>query len=67
MTTTTIAVKKSTLQILSDLKKEEGAATIDEIILELVGLKKNLPVSLKGAYPNISKMSQKDEEVFDEI
>lgn len=61
----TISVKKSTLQILKDLKKEEGVVSIDELIERLVRLKKKVPKSLKGAYPKLRPMTEKEEELFD--
>ncbi|MDI6887333.1 MAG: hypothetical protein QMC98_01665 [Candidatus Thermoplasmatota archaeon] len=66
MANATIAVKKSTLQILKDLKEEEGASSIDELISRLVRLRKRVPSSLKGAYPKLKPLTEKEEEeVFD--
>lgn len=66
MANATIAVKKSTLQILKDLKEEEGVASIDELIARLVRLRKRVPKSLRGAYPKLKPMTEREEEeVFD--
>ena len=55
---TTIAVRESTAQLLSKVKKEMGASSIDEAIIQLLHEAEQMPKSRFGSQPKLKKFTE---------
>jgi hypothetical protein len=58
---TTVEVKKTTLQMLEDLKKKFQARSIDETIRKLILTVQGVPESKFGAHPEMKSFTPRDE------
>jgi predicted CopG family antitoxin len=57
---TTVRVNESTLVMLGELKEELKARSFDEVIRDLIALRKK-KVSLFGADPNLPKWDERED------
>lgn len=64
---TTIAVKESTVQLLTKLKKRLDAESLDETILKILQKVENLPTSRFGSQPSMKKFTEKEKARFHEL
>ena len=58
---TTVEVKRSTLQMLEDLKRKFKARSIDETIRKLILKAQGVPESGFGAHPEMKPFTPRDE------
>ena len=58
--TTTIAVKESTLQLLSRMKKRLDAGSIDETIVRILRKVENVPLSRFGSQPKLKQFKENE-------
>ena len=61
---TTIAIKESTAQILSYLKKRMNVRSLDEVIIEAVRKAENLPKSRFGSQPKLKSFREEERARF---
>ncbi len=64
---TTIAIRESTAQILTIMKKRMKAKNMDEVIVEIVRKAENLPKSRFGSNPNLKSFSKEERANFHEL
>lgn len=64
---TTVEVKKSTLQMLEELKRKLQARSIDETIRKLILKVQGVPESKFGAHPEMKPFTSKDEAKTHEL
>jgi len=64
---TTVEVKKSTLQMLEELKRKFQARSIDETIRKLILKVQGVPESKFGAHPEMKPFASKDEAKTHEL
>ena len=57
---TTIAVKESTAQLLTKVKQEIDAKSLDETIIKILSEFKNLPSSRFGSQPKLKPYTEKE-------
>lgn len=67
MTTTTIAVKESTAQLLVRMKKEMGANSLDEAIVQILQKIENIPKTRFGSQPKLKQFDEKERAHFHEL
>ncbi len=58
--TTTIAVKESTLQLLTQVKGKINASSLDETIVRVVAKAENIPHSRFGSQPKLKPFTEKE-------
>lgn len=56
--TTTIAVKESTVQLLTKMKKQMEADSLDETIVKILQKVENVPSSRFGSQPKLKKFNE---------
>ena len=61
---TTIAVKESTLQLLTKIKERMNASSLDEAIVKLLQKAENVPISRFGSQPKLKQFSEKERARF---
>jgi hypothetical protein len=64
---TTIQVKRKTLQLLNSLKKKVKAKSYDDLLRRLLLEKLGVPDSMFGANPKLSSFREEDEGEFHEL
>ena len=57
---TTIAVKESTVQLLTKLKKKLDAESLDETITKILQKVENFPTSRFGSQPKLKRFSESE-------
>ena len=65
--TTTIAVKESTLQLLTIIKKQMNADSLDETIVKILEKTENVPRSRFGSEPKLGQFHEKERAHFHEL
>ncbi len=63
---TTVQVREKTLQLLSQLKKEMGLKSYDELINRLIA-QKGIPTSMFGSNKKLKPFTDRDEAEFHEL
>ena len=58
--TTTIAVKESTLQLLTQVKERINANSLDETIVRVITKAENIPASRFGSQPKLKRFTEKE-------
>ena len=61
MSTTTLEVKKNTAKLLEELKRKYDTKSADETIRKLIQRAENVPDSMFGAHPNMTRFRESDE------
>ena len=61
---TTIAIKESTAQILTRLKRKMKAKNMDEIIIEIIRKSENIKKSRFGSQPNLKEFKEEERAQF---
>lgn len=61
---TTIAVKESTLQLLTQIKKKMGADSLDETIVRVMQKAEDIPTTRFGTQPKLKKFSESERAHF---
>ncbi len=61
---TTIAIKESTAQILTRLKRKMNAKNMDEIIIEIIRKSENIKKSRFGSQPNLKEFKEEERAQF---
>ncbi len=64
---TTIQVRENTLQLLKEIKGEYNASSLDEVINNLIDLKRTIPKTKFGAHPQMTEFTPEDEGEFHEL
>ncbi|MBI4440022.1 hypothetical protein HY638_03545 [Candidatus Woesearchaeota archaeon] len=64
---TTIAVRESTAQLLSRVKREMGVGSIDEAIVKLLHKAEKIPSSRFGSQPKLKKFVEGERARFHEL
>lgn len=64
---TTLALDRTTLQMLKDLKKEMRARSLEEVVRRLVTQQKKVPASMFGAFRKnpIPHLTREEKREFD--
>lgn len=57
---TSIQLKKSTVQVLKDIKKKMGAKSYDEVISRLVLKERGVPKSMFGSNPKLDPFTEEE-------
>ena len=63
----TVAVKESTLQVLSEIKERLKAESLDETIVKLIQKVENIPQSRFGKQPKLKKFKRSEGAKFHEV
>lgn len=61
---TTIAVKESTAQLLTKVKKKMDASSLDETIVKILQKVENIPHSRFGSQPKLKKFKEEERARF---
>lgn len=61
---TTIAVKESTLQMLTQIKKKTGADSLDETIVKVMQKAGDMPSTRFGSQPKLKRFSESERAHF---
>ena len=64
---TTIQVRENTLQLLKEIKGEYNANSLDEVINNLIDLKRKTQKTRFGAHPEMTEFTAADEGEFHEL
>ena len=64
---TTIAVKESTLQLLTQIKRKIGADSLDETIVKVMQKAEDMPSTRFGSQPKLKKFSENERAHFHEL
>ena len=64
---TTIAVRESTVQLLTRLKEKMNAGSLDETIVKILQKVENVPRSRFGSQPKMKKFHEKERARFHEL
>lgn len=64
---TTIQVSRRTRQLLDALKKKLSAKSYDEALQKLIAEKMEIPVSMFGSNPKLSRFKEEEEAEFHEL
>ena len=64
---TTIAIKESTAQMLTHIKKKTNARSLDEVIVSAVRKAENLPKSRFGSQQNLKSFKKEERAKFHEL
>ena len=64
---TTIAVKESTLQLLTSLKKKMGVDSLDKAIVKVIQEIENVPSTRFGSQPKLKKFSETERAKLHEL
>ncbi|MBO3841804.1 MAG: hypothetical protein FGF48_05245 [Candidatus Brockarchaeota archaeon] len=64
---TTIQVSRKTRQLLDVLKKKLSAKSYDEVLQKLIAEKIEVPTSMFGSNPKLSRFKQEEEAEFHEL
>ena len=64
---TTIAVKESTLQLLTQIKKKMGADSLDEAIVKVMQKADDMPITRFGSQPKLKKFSESERARFHDL
>ena len=64
---TTIAVKESTLQLLTKLKEKMNANSLDDTIIKLLQKVENIPTTRFGSQPKLKSFIEKERAYSHEL
>lgn len=64
---TTIAVRESTVQLLTRLKEKMNAESLDKTIVKILQKIEKVPVSRFGSQPQMRKFHEKERARFHEL
>ncbi|MBI2598556.1 MAG: hypothetical protein HYW50_05180 [Candidatus Diapherotrites archaeon] len=63
--TTTIQVKRKTVNVLDKVKKKYSVSSYDKAIIKMAEKEVKIPKSLFGAYPKLKKFKRDEEDFHD--
>lgn len=61
---TTIAIKESTAQLLTRMKKKINARSMDELIIEIIRKSDNIKKSRFGSQPTLKELKEEERAQF---